>query len=368
MSIQHRHQQDWQPPFCPNPNCPFHKLLPTNWPFKKIGFYFRNFPPYRIRRFLCLACRRSFSSQTFSPDYWLKRPDILPKLMTKTCGCMANRQIARDLSVSPSTIDRQLSRLGRHCLLFHSQRLKNLSAPQDITIDGFESFELSQYYPFHHHLAVDNKTGFFLWFTDSPLRRKGRMTLFQKQRRTELERRFGRPDRKAIQKDMRQLLQQVTRQSTQIIIRSDEHRAYPRAIQGLACQIEHQVTHSHERRDKRNRLWEINLLDLLIRHASANHKRETMAWAKRRQGSAERLAVFLVWRNYVNHRWQKRCRGTPAMAAGVCHRVLKVSDVLKERLFPSLVRLKGRWQEYYMRTIKTPALGNNQEHGLRYAV
>jgi len=368
MDRRNPYHRDWQPPFCPNHNCKYHRLLGPSWPYKKTGFYYRKTPPYRVPRFLCKTCQRSFSCQTFSPDYWLKRPDLLPKLMTKTCGCMANRQIARDLKVSPSTIDRQLSRLGRHCLLFHQQMLEYLSAPQDITIDGFESFELSQYYPFHHHLAVDNQTGFFIWFTDSPLRRKGRMTLFQKQRRAELEGRHGRPDPQAVQKDMRDLLQQVTRGSKQIIIRSDEHRVYQQVIRNLDGAVYHRVTSAQERRDKRNLLWEVNLLDLLIRHSSANHKRETLAWSKRRQSSAERLAVFLVWRNYVNFRWQKRCKTTPAMAAGVCKRALNVAEILKQRLFPSLVRLKGRWLEYYRRKVRTPALGVNREHQLKYAI
>ena len=367
MDTHNRNHPDWQPPFCPNPNCKFHDQLQSDWPYKRHGFYRRQTHPHRIRRFLCHCCKRSFSCQTFSPDYWLKRPDILPQLMTKTCGSMANRQIARDLKVAPSTIDRQLSRLGRHCLLFHKKLLQDLPPPKDIVIDGFESFEFSQYYPFHHHLAVDNPTGFFLGFSDSPLRRKGRMTPYQKRRRAELEQQFGLPDPKAVQQDMRQLLKEVVRDSRRVIIRSDEHRAYRWALQGLGCEIDHRVTNSQERRDQRNQLWEVNLLDLLIRHSSGNHKRETIAWSKRRQSSAERLAVFLVWRNCVNWRWQKRCRWTPAMAVGVCEGPLTVAEVLKERLFPSQVGLTGRWREYYWGQVQTPALGVNRQHELRYA-
>jgi hypothetical protein len=83
---------------------------------------------------------------------------------------------------------------------------------------------------------------------------------------------------------------------------SDEHQAYPRAIRQLACEVTHLVTSSRERRDARNRLFPVNLADMLLRHSSANHKRETIAWSKRRQASAERLAVFLVWRNYMKGR------------------------------------------------------------------
>jgi hypothetical protein len=287
--------------------------------------------------------------------------------MTKATGCMANRQIARDLHTAPATIDRQVARLGRHCLLFHLQLVENLSPPRDITIDGFESFELSQYFPFHHHLAVDNTTGLFLGFTDSPLRRKGRMTAYQKRRRRELEARYGRPDPKAVPKDVRELLEVVTENAAQITIRSDDHRAYPVAIKGLRCEVEHRVTRSRVRRDRHNELWEVNLLDLLIRHSSGNHKRETIAWSKRRQSSALRLAVFMVWRNCVKRRWEKRCRVTPAMAAGVCERPLTAREILTARLFPTRMALSGRWREYYYGEVQTPALGVNRRHTLTYA-
>ena len=200
-----------QPPCCPNPNCPYHNRLQQGWRYKKIGFFRRRCSPQRIQRFLCLHCRRSFSCQTFSTTYYLKRPELLPALMTKTCGGMANRQIARDLRAAPSVIDRQLSRLGRHCLLFHQRLLKDYRPTGDIVIDGFESFEYSQYFPLHHHLAVAADSSFFIWFTDSEMRRKGRMRPEQQRRRRELERSLGRPDPKAIEKDMAELLQVVSR-------------------------------------------------------------------------------------------------------------------------------------------------------------
>lgn len=367
MNTRHPHHPHWRPPHCPNPNCKFHDDLREGWRYKSIGSYWRQASPKRIRRFLCHHCGRSFSSQTFSPDYWLKRPDILPQLMTKTTGCMANRQIARDLGVAPSTIDRQLARLGRHCLLFHQTHLDTMSPPGDIAIDGFESFELSQYHPFHHHLAVDNDTGMFLWFTDSPLRRKGRMTDHQKRRRQELEAQFGRPDPKAVRNDVRELLEQVVRGVETVIVRSDQHHSYPAALRGLGCDIVHLVTNSKERRDRTNQLWEINLLDLLIRHCSGCHKRETIASVKRRQSSALRLATFLVWRNYVKMRWEKKCTTTPAMEAGIFDRALTPGDILVARYFPSRVRPRGRWREYYWGEVVTPAIGVNRKHELSYA-
>jgi len=101
-------------------------------------------------------------------------------------GCMANRQMARALGCSPSAVAGQVARLGRHCLLFQAEELARVGSIPEIAIDGFESFEWSQYFPFHHNVAVDVESGYFLFHSDSPLRRKGRMTARQKARRTEL--------------------------------------------------------------------------------------------------------------------------------------------------------------------------------------
>jgi len=368
MNTYHYFPDSFIPPFCPNPNCLYHRELTSRWRFKKTGFYYRKLRPRRIQRFTCLHCRRSFSSQTFSTSYWQKRPELARQLFTKTTGGMANRQAARDLKAAPETISRQLARLGRHCMLFHARMMQQARPPSEIVIDGFVSFEFSQYFPFHHHLAVEKDTDFLLYFTDSPVRRSGRMTSFQKSRREELETLYGRPDPQAVRKDMTELLQIVCGQQSRIYIHSDDHRDYPKAIKGLKGEVLHIVTSSKERRDNHNKLWAVNLLDLLIRHSSANHKRETIAWSKRRQASAERLAVFLVWRNYVKGRREKvRGSPTPAMERGMCEGALTVEAIVGERIFPTRMDLPPRWQAYYERSVQTRVLSVNREHGLNYA-
>jgi hypothetical protein len=286
----------------------------------------------------------------------------------KTVGGMANRQIARDLAVSPKTIDDRLSRLGRHCMLFHWKQMESAAPIRALVVDGLESFELSQYYPFHHHVAVEKDTDYFVYFTDSERRRKGRMTPTQKKRRCQLERQFGRPDPQAVRKDMTELLSVTLSRQSRATVFSDDHRSYPPALRKLRCEVAHQVTSSRAYRDRTNKLWEVNLLDLLIRHCGANHRRETIAWSKRRVASAERLAIFLVWRNYIQRRREKiRGSPTPAMARGMTDRVYTVDDVLGERIFTGHVALPPRWTSYYRRSVMTRALGPQRIHALKYA-
>jgi transposase-like protein len=362
------HHPAWKPPFCPNPNCQFHQGLHLCWPYKKIGFYTRQAAPKRIQRFLCHVCHRSFSRQTFCTSYWLKRPDLLSHIFLAAVACSANRQIARSLQVSPPPVDRLVARLGRHSLLFHMKLWQQSPPTCPLVIDGFESFEKSQYYPFEHQLAVEAGTGFFSFFTDSELRRKGRMTAQQKQRRAELEQMYGRPPPGAVRRDVTELLQITLAKAETAVVYSDKHRAYPLAIRQLKCRIRHEVTPGREHRDSRNSLYEVNLLDGWIRHSSSNHKRQTIAPSKRRQASSEKLAVLLVHRNYMRSRREKARDGpTPAMLKGLTDRQLSIDEVLEERLFPSRISLPRRWQLYYRREIRTRALAVNRRHTLKYA-
>lgn len=356
----------WRPPHCPNPNCEYHNEFRSSWRYKRKGYYLRECCPRRVQRYACLHCHRTFSTQTFSTTYWLKRPELLPRIFAMTVGCMANRQISRALRCAHSSVTGQIARLGRHSLLFQARDLEKITV-NEVVIDGFESFEWSQYFPFHHNVAVDPNTGFFLFHTDSPLRRKGRMTDYQKRRRAQLEDLYPRAHPKAVETGIRELLEVVTKGTTQILVRSDDHRAYPRAMRSIPCDIEHHITSSKERRDANNPLWQINLLELNIRHATSAHKRETIAWAKRRQASAEKLTTYQVWSNYVRNRWINGVRESTAMLMGLRKGMLRITDVLEERLFRTRQELPRPWDRYYDRDVVTPALGVNRRHTLIYA-
>ena len=233
---------------------------------------------------------------------------------------------------------------------------------------GGECLWKMTFYPFHHHNAVEKETDFFIYFTDSEVRRSGVMTTTQKIRRDALEAMHGKPDSQAERKDMTHLLQVTLSGQTSAVVHSDGHQSYPRAIRETACDIDHIVTPGKNHRDRHNKLWPINLLDLLIRHSGANHKRETIACSKRRQASAERLVIFLVWRNYIKSRREKKPRGpTPAMERGMSDHQLSVAEIFDKRIFRDHVELPERWAEYYDRKVVTRCLAKNNVHDLKYA-
>lgn len=357
----------FQPKHCPRKTCPFHACRP-DWRWSRHGFFTRRAAPQRIQRFRCGHCGHTFSTQTFHTTYWLKRPDVLEPVAHRLLTCSGYRQIAREARCSPSTVEHHAERIGRHALNLLEEFRPAGEIREPLVIDGFESFAWSQYFPLHLNLVVGAVSHFVYAFTHSPLRRKGRMTERQKRRRARLEARHGRPDPRAIERGMAAALRLAAREHQTLVVRSDEHDDYPRAFRHLpGLTIVHERTSSREARTAGNPLFAVNRLDLLLRHNSANHKRETIAFAKRHQAVLWRAAWLLVWLNLGKPFSERHGGGTPAMRLGVTDRPLPVRELLRWRRFPSLVRLPEPWASYYRGEVRTPTIPNESSHRLTLA-
>jgi transposase-like protein len=357
------------PPFCPNTECRFHRGATASWRWVRTGFFTRRSAPARIQRFQCRHCRRHFSEQTFRTTYWLKRPELLVPIFHRLVGGSAFRQIAREFGTSPQTLATHSARLGRHCLLFHEQARPRGPLTEPVVLDTFVSFEYSQYHPTGYHLLVGKESHFFYGFTDSELRRSGRMTAHQKRKRARLEARFGRPDPRSTEREVAALLEIVLGDSETVELHSDEHPDYPRAIARLRhVRVEHHTISSRAARTTGNPLFPVNLLDLLIRHSGSNHGRETISFSKRRLSALLRLALLQVWRNWVKSFSERKRDASPAMRLGICDRRLKVPEILATRLFPTRAKLPERWERNYWGKVHTRMIPRGVEHRKVFAV
>jgi hypothetical protein len=108
-------------------------------------------------------------------------------------------------------------------------------------------------------------------------------------------------------------------------------------------------------------------MDLLLRHNSANHKRETIAFSKRHQSVVERCAWLVAWRNHVKLFSERRGGGTPAMRVGVRRLPMTIATMLSERLFPKRVGLPVLWAGYYARRVPTRRIARPRLHRLKLA-
>ena len=355
------------PPHCPNPACKYHRDN-AGWHWVRDGFFARLASPHRVQRFRCRHCRRRFSAQTFRVSYWLKRPGLVIPVLHGLVACSALRQLARSLTASPQTILLHANRLGRHCLLFHDRTRPRGAHSEPLALDGFISFEYSQFHPTAYHVLTGTESHFTHGFTVSELRRSGSMTPAQKRTRRLLEDRHGRPDPRATEQDVTALLRIAAPAPQALELRSDEHTDYPRALRQLThLKVTHVTISSRAARTPMNPLFAINLLDLLIRHSSANHKRETIAFAKRRQMASYRLWVFLVWRNWLKWVSEQKHEDTPAMRAGLTDHRLEPPELLKRRLFVTHATLPRPWHRQYWARLVTRLMPEGRPHRLRYA-
>jgi hypothetical protein len=186
--------------------------------------------------------------------------------------------------------------------------------------------------------------------------------------RTILENKYGRPDPRATRRQVEELLRRVVPVGAEAVVRSDEHQVYPIAMKALRDRkILHETTSSRAARTTQNPLFPVNLADLLLRHCSANHKRETIAFSKRRQGVLYRAAIWTVWKNYIKSRSENRRDAPPAKALGLIEKALTVGEVLSMRLFADRLRLSKWVDQCYRGEIPTRAMGRCAVHTAKYA-
>jgi len=355
------------PPHCPRTDCRFHRST-DGWRWKRHGFFGRASAPYRIPRFRCAHCGHTFSAQTFSTTYWLRRPEVFLHAAHQLLACSGYRQIARKPRCHHTTVLRHSARLGRHALLYLHLHGPKGPLAEPVVGDGFESFAFSQYHPLYLNLIVGADSHYCYAFTHTELRRKGRMTAQQKRRRAVLEARHGRPDPRGIEHGTALALRLAAPEPQAITFRSDEHSDYPRALASLGgYSIRHERTSSLLARTAGNPLFAVNRLDLLLRHNSANHKRETIAFSKRHQAAVERAAWLLLWQNFSKPFSERHGGDTPAMRLQLRDRPVPIEELLRARLFPSRITLPEEWARYYRGEVRTRRIANERRHRLNLA-
>jgi len=313
----------------------------------------------------------------------MKRPELLVPIAAGLQAGSAHRQIARSLGCAPSTVTRASARLGRHAMLLHTLCLRHLERTliEEILLDHFETFELTQDLP----LGIGTLTGRDSWFLyaidPAPHRRTGRRSPHQQAR---LLRRPPRPTRGGYLGSTGRLfdvLDPLLADGCRLRLIHDGMPDYVFALAGhpLGRRTAVKIHPNPERGPKgsprsaaaraRDRAMAINdYLHLLLRHTCAHHRRETIAFGRRLNALIERLSLTTIWRNLVKGRSERRPdRTTPAMYVGLTDEPWSWGRVLVQRLFPERVGLAGVWSELYRREWDTPALPRNARHELRLA-
>lgn len=351
--------------------------------YRRLGFYYRQNDGRLVQRFLCLSCGHTFSQQSFSITYYLKRPELLRPVAAGLNAASANRQLARSLDCAPSTVTRLSARLGRHALLFQAWALEDFPfIVEPLVFDHFETFTYSQNDPLGLGTCVGSNSWFLYQLDTTPHRRGGRMSVHQKKKLA--RRKVASPTPGQYVESFKRTLDfLLTKSAAKQVIKivHDGHKAYAIALNRHPLPQRFEINcypnpkrgpkgapRSKEALLRDLAMFPIDQLHSFTRHSSANHRRETIAFARRANSIMERLSLFQIWRNFIKRRSERRSFApTPAMALGLTDHPWSWPSVLARRLFPSLIKLPDALMKVYRREIVTPALGYNAKHELKLA-
>jgi len=375
----------FRPKFCPNKSCRCHARGGPSFRWVHRGSFTRKCDRRTIPNFNCKACGRQFSQQSFANTYYMKKPKLLPLVAAGLVAGSAARQTARSHGCSHTTVVRLNNRLGRHTMLLMSLALESLDTIREaINFDHFETFQYCQ----EMQLGIGTPVGAASWFVYDldpvPHRRGGKMTAARKARLQEQIKRWGGIPvgsyRKSTLSMVKRLLGKMPSDAELDLI-SDDQPTYRPAVKE-AChgrRFTHRVHPNPVRREKdgsrtrqaivRNAaMFPVDQLHRLLRHSDANHKRETIAFGRRANAILLRCFLFIVWRNFVKDRSERKPTGaTPAMKLGLAKARWSWATVLSRRLFPGRLAVPRRWMKIYRQEMQTPAVGVNRVHALRNA-
>ncbi len=336
------------PPHCPNPECHNYFTPSENHWYRRISSYATN-TFGSVPRFLCKSCHKSFSSQTFSIEYNANNKLNHLEIFNKINAGSGLRNIARNLNVSPRTVTNRINRLARNALFIHQAILDELPFLEHFAADGFESFCVSQYFPDNYNILVGDHSQFVYFWDYVSLRRKGRMTKKQKEKRKELEKIYC-PPGKGIENsftDLSEFLAMRTHdRKDYLILSTDEKSDYERALyKSPLCEKRlyegswrYRKVNSKEPRTMMNPLFPVNYMDREFRKDMASHARETMQFSRNVNEGMLRMSLYLFDHNFfkpyrVAHKEKRHLRH--AEVAGLDRDYLEdvVSGFFTQRYF-----------------------------------
>lgn len=165
-----------QCPHCP-PKSADH---PTRPKLRSHGSFYRRSDSKRVRRFLCLACLKTFSTATFHPAFRQKKRQFNYRVKIDLCSSVTQRRIAFKHCLNRKTVARKLRYLAERARVRNDDDL-NKHAPTDVVeFDDLETHEHSKCKPLSVPLAVEFKSRRILAFDvarmpcNGPLAKKAR--------------------------------------------------------------------------------------------------------------------------------------------------------------------------------------------------
>jgi len=300
-----------KPEFCPRKTCYHHqreRAKSDDW-YIRYGIHHSKCRG-DIQRFRCKACGKTFSTQTFSIHYWTHSTIDYMDLAQRIYSCSSLLQIGRYKHFTYRVVQNRIRRLARNFLAIMNDFYPEQKLEENLVMDGFESYTISQYFPNNITIIVGKDSQFIYAGVHTLLRRKGRMTKQQKINRSIIDDywqpvRKIKDDVKVILRDCLLMMQKKMKDSI-LEFYTDNHTAYPSALKEIEeikeamnqGKFVHYTYSSKLARTVDNPLFPVNYVDRQIRKNIGEHVRETVKHGREINCQMERMAVFIGMHNF----------------------------------------------------------------------
>jgi len=335
----------FEPPFCPDLRCPSRSSTPS-FRWRRDGRYRRACDARRVQRFLCLCCRRRFSSQSFRLDYRQHKSRLNRAIFGCFFSKVNHRQAARILRVNRKTIERRLRLWGPALREFHECQLERKRLRGGLsgtwTLDEQETFEHDRrLQPVTLPILIQWRTYFVLHVETAPLPARGGLSAYDEERKRVREARWGRRRSGSTEAVARcfEAWRRVHDGGLAHLV-TDRKTSYPGLFKRCFGDRfgSHVRVSSTETRNRKNPLFPINHTLAMFREHVSRLARRTWAAAKLRERLESHLWIWIAWRNYVRGITNQAKHITPAMATGVTSQPLTIRRLLRWR-WPKLMPL-----------------------------
>ena len=329
----------------------------------------------QVRRYRCLLCGKTFSNQTFSINYYAKKIVDYGDLSERHSGSMCLRATARSMRLSTGSVQNRLDRLSRQAIAAHSLLRRRLDPCDSVCIDGFVSFDVSQFFQSEITISVTSSSQVVLDLSHATRKRSGTMTETQKAKAELLYEQFD-FEQDAVARTFKDVFDVTAKErppamNRPLIIITDEKKEYARIVQGSAPwkdqdndhRIVHHTVPSTLIRNVYNPLFPSNYIDREIRKDQANHHRETCCFSRSVANGMGRLALYLLDHNYrKKFRIKKPVRDVRlhgevgGIPRPLIDRVMPVAR--RKRAFLTRLKLEPAFERIWKKDFRTPLMGN----------
>jgi hypothetical protein len=363
----------FEPPFCPNQICLNHLSAPADKWWTYFGVYDTKAFGV-VPRFMCKACEKTFSVQTFSVHYWAKKVLDLEKLELLSASSMGTRSLSREFKCSCGTVSNRIDRIARQAIMVNSILRPEVDQREAVCYDDLVNFDRSQFTPNNVGISITAESRLILAISHAAVRRSGAMTEDQKKTRDRLDEVMT-FEKKAVERSFREHLDLMERERSSdkkhpLIMITDQKEEYRRALhhhplfedQDEDHRCAHVTVHSKLPRTYWNPLFASNYIDREARKDQANFRRETTNQSQKAANCMSRLYSWAGYHNYKKKyliKWPVDRTETHGEVAGIDKdRIASLrGNMFKARAFLTHLVLNALDWKVWMKAVYDPYCG-----------